>query len=169
MSNRKITIKPFAAEYQQKIEALVLNVQNEEFKLGITAQDQPDLPNLKAFYQDRGGEFWIAVDEYDDVLGCIGFEYLEVGAAALRKMFLQKEVRGDKNLNLAQKLYDTFIAFASRKGIKIICLDTPLVAHAAHRFYERNGWKLAPIEELPASYKLPKIEPKLIKFYLLHL
>ena len=170
MSEHEIIITPFEAAYQKKIEDLVLTVQNEEFNLGITAQDQPDLPNLKAFYQDRGGEFWIAVDAtQDDVLGCIGFEYLEVGAAALRKMFLKKDVRGNKTLKLAQKMYDTFLALASRKEIKVICLDTPLVAHAAHRFYERNGWKLAPIEELPASYKLPKIDPKLIKFYLLRL
>ncbi len=164
-----LVIKPFEVAYQQQIEELVLTIQNQEFKLNITAQHQPDLPNLKAFYQQRGGEFWIAVDSNDEVLGCIGFEKLDATNGALRKMFLKMEIRGDKNTHLAQRLYDTLIVFAKAIGIELICLDTPLVAHAAHRFYERNGWMLTPLEKLPSSYKLPKIDPKLIKFYLLEL
>jgi N-acetylglutamate synthase-like GNAT family acetyltransferase len=164
----KLLIKPFEPRYQHQVEELVLTIQNEEFKLNITAQHQPDLPDLKSFYQDKEGEFWIAVDATDAVLGCIGFEKLDNTNGALRKMFLKKEVRGNKELNVAQQLYDILIVFAKDTGTRSICLDTPLVAHAAHRFYERNGWTMTPIEKLPHSYKIPKIDPKLIKFYVLN-
>jgi GNAT superfamily N-acetyltransferase len=165
----KITIKPFELRYQKQIEKLVLTIQNEEFRLNITAQDQPDLPNLLGFYKPNGGEFWIAVDEQDAVLGCIGFEKLDDDNGALRKMFLVKAMRGNKEIKLAQMLYDTLIAYARSLNVKLICLDTPLVAHAAHRFYERNGWVLTPLEKLPSTYRIPKIAPKLIKFYILDL
>jgi hypothetical protein len=164
----KLLITPFEPRYQQQVEELVLTIQNEEFKLNITAQHQSDLPDLKAFYQDKEGEFWIAVDATDAVLGCIGFEKLDNTNGALRKMFLKKEVRGNKELNVAQQLYDMLILFAKDTGTRSICLDTPLVAHAAHRFYERNGWTMTPIEKLPHTYKIPKIDPKLIKFYVLN-
>jgi GNAT superfamily N-acetyltransferase len=164
----KLLIKPFEPRYQHQVEELVLTIQNEEFKLNITAQHQPDLPDLNAFYQDKEGEFWIAVDATDAVLGCIGFEKLDNTNGALRKMFLKKEVRGNKELNVAQQLYDMLILFAKDTGTRSICLDTPLVAHAAHRFYERNGWTMTPIEKLPHTYKIPKIDPKLIKFYVLN-
>lgn len=164
-----LVIKPFEPRYQKQIEELVLSIQNGEFELNISTQHQPDLPDLKAFYQDNEGEFWIAVDATDTVLGCIGFEKLDNTNGALRKMFLKKEVRGNKELQLAQKLYDTLMVFAKSIGTRLICLDTPLVAHAAHRFYERNGWTLTPIEKLPHTYKLPKIDPKLIKFYVLNI
>jgi hypothetical protein len=164
-----VLIKPFEVCYQKQIEALVLAVQNDEFKLNIKAQHQPDLPDLNKFYKENGGEFWVAVDTTDTVLGCIGFEKLDQTNGALRKMFLKKEVRGDKQLRLAQRLYDALLEFAISCGTKLICLDTPLVAHAAHRFYVRNGWTLIPIEQLPSTYKLPKIDPKLIKFYVLNI
>jgi GNAT superfamily N-acetyltransferase len=164
-----LVIKPLESRYQQKVETLVLTIQNEEFKLGISAHDQPDLPDLDAFYKQRGGEFWICVNEQDDVLGCIGFEKLDNQYGALRKMFLAKEMRGNKEVQLAQKLYDTLIEFAKALSIQLMCLDTPLIAKAAHRFYERNGWVLTPINQLPSSYKIPNINPSLIQFYTLTL
>ncbi len=165
----EITIKPVEIKYQKQVEKLVLTIQNEEFKLNITAQDQPDLPNLIGFYKPNGGEFWIAVNDQDAVLGCIGFERLDDTNGALRKMFLVKKVRGNKEIKLAQMLYDTLIEYALSNNIKLLCLDTPLVAHAAHRFYERNGWVLTPLEKLPASYRVPRIDASLIKFYMLDL
>jgi len=164
-----LTIQPFERKYQQQVEKLVLTIQNEEFNLGISAHDQPDLPDLYSFYKQRGGEFWISVNEKDEVVGCIGFENLDRENGALRKMFLAKDLRGNKEIQLAQKLYETLIEFASARQIKQICLDTPLIAKAAHRFYERNGWILTPIDRLPGTYKLPRIDVKLIKFYTLKL
>ncbi len=162
----QITIEPFEVQYQQQVENMVLSIQNGEFLLGITAQDQPDLPNIKAFYQDRGGQMWVAVDENNEVKGCTAYEKLDEEHGALRKMFMKPEMRGRKDIKLAQELYDTFLDFAKQNGSKYLWLDTPHAAQAAHRFYERNGWNIVPVDELPKSYKIPKIDFSRIKFYM---
>lgn len=156
MSTNDLQIVPFEERYQQQVQDLVLGIQNGEFKLGITAQDQPDLPNLAAFYAT--GAFWVALDmRSDSVVGTIGIEPLNPQQAVLRKMFLAPAVRGDKDIRLAQRLFDTLLAYAQSRGLEEIWLDTPPMAHAAHRFYERNGFELMDRELTPSAFRLPKV------------
>lgn len=156
MSTNDLRIVPFEERYQQQVQDLVLGVQNGEFRLNITAQDQPDLPNLAAFYAT--GAFWVALDvRSDSVVGTIGIEPLNTQQAVLRKMFLSPALRGNKDLRLAQRLFDTLLAYAEARGFGEIWLDTPPIAHAAHRFYERNGFELMPLESVPSAFRLPKV------------
>ncbi len=151
----KISIQTYSDIYQKQVENLVLGIQNGEFNLGLTAQDQPDLPNIGEFY--KNGRFWVALDEENQVMGTIGLEPLNGSQAVLRKMFLDKSMRGNKDLNLAQNLVEILLRFAQEKGYQEIWLDTPPPAHAAHRFYERNGFELMPRESVPQTYKLAAI------------
>ena len=152
----KISIQTYSDIYQKQVENLVLGIQNGEFNLGLTAQDQPDLPNIAEFYKE--GCFWVALNEQNQVVGTIGLEPLEGNQAALRKMFLDKSMRGNKDENLAQRLFETLIRYAQQKGYSELWLDTPPPAKAAHRFYERNNFELMRKEEVPKSYKLPAIK-----------
>jgi N-acetylglutamate synthase-like GNAT family acetyltransferase len=151
----EISIQIYSDIHQKQVENLVLGVQNDEFKLGLTAQDQPDLPNIGKFY--KNGRFWVALNEQNQVVGTIGLEPLNESQAALRKMFLDKSMRGNKDLNLAQNLFETLLTFAQQRGFQELWLDTPPPAKAAHRFYERNGFELMPRESVPSTYKVPSI------------
>ncbi len=155
LKQTRIAIQPFEEKYQQQVEAMVLGIQNGEFNLGLTAQRQPDLHNLKAFYNDRGNWLWVATNTKDEVVGTIGLERLNNHQAVLRKMFIKKEYRG-KTIGLAQKLFEILLMEAKQQHFKEILLDTPLVTHAAHRFYERNGFELISNDSVPANYILPK-------------
>ena len=152
----KISIQPFSEIYQKQVENLVLGVQNGEFHLGITAQDQPDLPNIAKFY--KNGKFWIALDENNQLMGTIGIQPLNEKQAVLRKMFMDKAMRGNKDFNLAQKLYETLLAYARSEGFQELWLDTPPPALAAHRFYERNGFELMPTESTPKDFITPAVK-----------
>lgn len=150
-----ISIQTYSDIYQKQVEKLVLGIQNDEFLLGLSAQDQPDLPNIGEFY--KKGRFWVALNEENQVMGTIGLEPLNEKQSVLRKMFLHKSMRGNKDLNLAQNLFETLLRFAKEKDYQEIWLDTPPPAHAAHRFYERNGFELMPRESVPTGYKLAQI------------
>ncbi len=150
-----ISIQPFSEIYQKQVENLVLGIQNGEFKLGITAKDQPDLPNIGEFY--KNGKFWIALNEQNQLMGTIGIQPLNQNQAVLRKMFLDKSMRGNKDINLAQRLYETLLDYAKKEDFKELWLDTPPPAHAAHRFYERNGFELMPTESTPKDFKTPAV------------
>lgn len=155
MKEKDIRIRLFEEKYQQQIEDMVLSIQNGEFNLGLTAQRQPDLHDLKAFYNDKGNWLWVATNTKDEVIGTIGLERLNDSQAVLRKMFIKKEYRG-KTLGLASKLLEILLQEARNQKFKEILLDTPLVTHAAHRFYERNGFELISNDLVPDNYILPK-------------
>jgi hypothetical protein len=95
----KISIQTYSSIFQKQVEKLVLGIQNDEFGLGLTAQDQPDLPDIAEFY--KNGRFWVALDENDQLMGTIGIEPLTDGQASLRKMFLDKSIRGNKDEKLS--------------------------------------------------------------------
>lgn len=53
------------------------------------------------------------------------------------------------------KLRSDDLAFAKAENVKHIILDTPSVAHAAHRFYEHAGFYQIRTEDLPVPYTYP--------------
>lgn len=70
----------------------------------------------------------------------------------MKKFFVKKAWRS-KKIGLA--LYQELLAFAMEKGVKHLILDTPSVAHASHKFYERAGFCKITTEELPVGYIYP--------------
>ncbi len=169
-----ITLQHFTPQYQQQVQDFVLGIQNGEFHLGLTVHDQPDLPNLQAFYQERGGQFWIALDEDDTVVATIAVELLPRHNAVLRKMFVAPHLRGkktinNKELNIAQTLFNAVLDFAREHNVSDLWLDTPHQAQAAHRFYVRNGFVHVNAEAIPHEFRLPNIALSKIHLYRLSL
>ena len=70
------TIHSFTPDDQQSVIDLILGIQQEEFNLPITADDQPDLKEIPAFYQVGKGNFWVARVQ-GDVVGTISV--LDIG------------------------------------------------------------------------------------------
>jgi len=143
-------IIPFEEHYTEAICTLILNIQQNEFQVPITLADQPDLLTISSFYQQNGGNFWLAVMD-KEVVGTIALIDCGEGIGCIRKMFVRADCRG-KGRGLAQQLLDTLEAWALHHGITELYLGTVERLHAAIRFYIRNGF--APIEpgELPASF-----------------
>ena len=73
--------------------------------------------------------------------------------ALLMKKFFVRADYCSKKVGLA--LYERVLAFAQEHGVRHMILDTPSVAHAAHRFYERAGFRKITADELPVPYSYP--------------
>ena len=69
-----VIIKEFSAPFQQQVIDLILDIQQNEFQVPITLNDQQDLLNIPNFYQNGKGNFWIALNE-DKVVGTTYFTY----------------------------------------------------------------------------------------------
>jgi len=151
------------AETEQIID-LILTIQQHEFNIPITAEDQPDLRAINEFYKAPGGEFWTAKNN-NQVIGSIALINIGDGIGVIRKMFVHKDFRG-KEKGIAQQLLLTLIAYAKEKGMNAIYLGTVPVLQAAIRFYGRNGF--VPVEKmnLPAAMPLMKLDTH---FFVLHL
>lgn len=139
-------------KYHDQVVALILDIQNNEAKIALSLEQQPDLYDIERSYMDKGGNFWLALDENDRVIGTIGVLNKGNGYGILKKFFVQVEYRSQK---VGLQLYQALQAFCVAKGFKVLILDTPAVAKASHRFYEKNDFIQITSKDLPIPYEFP--------------
>lgn len=147
-----LEIKTINNIYSESVIDLILNIQQKEFNVPITIEDQPDLKQIEEFYFASGGGFWGAFIN-GELVGTIALVKFAENAAAIRKMFVKKEFRG-KEHNIAQKLLEILIVYCNQNGIEEVYLGTVSILKAALRFYERNHFKIIDKELLPAKFPL---------------
>ena len=151
-------IEPFSAEYGEQVIRLIVGIQRGEFGIPITAEEQPDLKDIPGFYRRGNGNFWVAV-EAGRVLGTISLLDIGEGRGALRKMFVDSAHRGPE-AGIAGKLLERLMAWAAERGMGEILLGTTPKFLAAHRFYEKNGFREIPVGTLPPSFPVMKVDTK---------
>ncbi|WP_201747754.1 GNAT family N-acetyltransferase [Dyadobacter flavalbus] len=151
-----IQIIPFHKDLQNQIVDLILHIQQIEFQIPITAEDQPDLFIVDEFYRKNGGQFWLAIYE-GKVVGSIALIRIGNNAGVIRKMFVQKEFRG-KEFRTAQLLFDTLEDYCTASGIRNVYLGTMDKLGAAIRFYEKNGFEIISKEALPEDFPLMPVD-----------
>ena len=163
MENR-LTIKPIYNDYCEQVIDLILSIQQKEFGLTITINQQLDLLDLETNYHQGGGNFWGAFFG-GELIGTIALINCGHNSGCIRKMFVKKEYRG-KELGTAQQLLGTLLQYCSEKEITHIYLGTVHQLKAAHRFYERNGFTMIAVDDLPPYFPLMLTDNM---FYQLHL
>ncbi|MEN2671684.1 GNAT family N-acetyltransferase [Herbaspirillum huttiense] len=153
-----IEIQVYRPEHAQGVVEVILPIQQEEFGIPITLEGQPDLKDIAGFYQKGHGNFWVAVD-VGKVVGTISL--LDIGNAqvALRKMFVAASHRG-KEHGTAARLLEGAIAWARAQGVRQIFLGTTDKFLAAHRFYEKNGFRLIEKSTLPPAFPVMVVDTR---------
>ena len=147
-----VNILPIQDSHAQAAIELILNIQQKEFNVPITLEDQPDLLQIQDFYYTDGGCFWGAFID-NKLVGTIALIKFDNEAGAIRKMFVKKEFRG-KELSVAQHLLETLTAYARENGLNNLYLGTITKLEAALRFYERNSFVRIEKTELPKAFPL---------------
>ncbi|AYN04295.1 GNAT family N-acetyltransferase [Flavobacterium sp. 140616W15] len=146
-----ILIVPIENDHSVAVVDLILNIQQKEFNVPITLEDQPDLLEINEFYHKKGGCFWGAFAD-GELVGTIALvKYDDSREGAIRKMFVKKEYRG-KELFIAQQLLDTLIDFSRQNDLNDLYLGTVSILEAALRFYERNNFVRIEKETLPDAF-----------------
>jgi GNAT superfamily N-acetyltransferase len=159
-----IEIVPFSPQYADGVVSVILPIQQAEFEIPITLDAQPDLKNIPAFYRRGDGNFWVALDG-GEVVGTVAL--LDIGnhQAAMRKMFVAASHRGPEH-GVARRLLGTLVAWCRTKGVTAVYLGTTAKFLAAHRFYEKNGFREIAREALPGTFPIMAVDTK---FYTLAL
>jgi len=109
----QIKIKEFSSIHQTGMIDLIVNIQQKEFGIDITANDQPDLCDIESFYQKENGNFWVALSG-EKVIGTISLLDIGNNQAALRKMFVSKAYRGGDH-KVAPSLLNVLLTWATIK------------------------------------------------------
>jgi N-acetylglutamate synthase-like GNAT family acetyltransferase len=155
-------IEPFRAARQTGVIDLILPIQQEEFGLELTIEDQPDLLTIPAYYQQGNGNFWTALHD-GTVVGSVALVDIGNHEVALKKMFVAKEFRG-KEQGISQRLLETAFEWCKQKQVGKIYLGSVGVYHSAHKFYENNGFREISPNELPATFPRMQVDTVFYRF-----
>lgn len=156
-----ITIQKYVEEFKQGVIDLILGIQQREFGIPITIENQPDLLGIEGFYQQGRGNFWVATAD-GLVIGTIALLDIGNSQGALRKMFVSEAYRG-KEHGVGQFLLETLFGWSRENLFSNIYLGTTAKFLAAQRFYEKNGFQEIDKKSLPASFPIMSVD---VKFYL---
>ena len=110
-----IRIVPYSEQNKEPIIRLILHIQNEEAKIDLSLDEQPDLSDISACYLQSGGGFWTALTPAGDVVGTIGLMQGADHYGILKKFFVRADYRGT---GLGLSLYRVLYAFAQENGIR---------------------------------------------------
>jgi N-acetylglutamate synthase-like GNAT family acetyltransferase len=157
-------IRPFCMDDEQQVVDLIVSIQQKEFNMPITTDDQPDLRNIPNYYQKNRGNFWVALHN-EDVVGTISLLDIGNGQSALRKMFVHQHYRGSET-GTARNLFKTLLDWATSKRLREIYLGTTPQFLAAHHFYEKNGFTEISKKDLPKTFPIMEVDTKFYKYEL---
>lgn len=136
-NNQKLKIVEYSEMYKDQVRDVVWKTLAD-----ICVIDKKDLPiddddlsNIKEIYSGKGN-FWVALDG-EDVVGTVAVRDMGNNIAKLKRMFVLVEYHGS---GIGKELLDCALDFAKKQGFTKIILNTHLLMHRAHRFYEKNGF-----------------------------
>ena len=152
-----VEIHPYSDAYKEKIIQLTFKI-GKEFDIPISLKDQPDLLDIPYFYQNGLGNFWIALDG-EQVVGTIALIDIGNNQGTVRKVFVDNEYRGNEK-KTSKFLLDALMDWCKLKNIHEIYLGTRAVFLAAHRFYEKHGFKEISKETLPKGFPVNQEDSK---------
>ncbi len=114
----------FNKNFQQEIVDVLHDVLNTEWGSYIDKKKDPDLFNIKGYYLNSGGNFWIGLGEDNSIVGTIAIKMFDLNSKKigyLKRFYLKKNYRGS---GLGKKLIETVIKFCKKTGIGEIVLGT---------------------------------------------
>lgn len=76
----------YEEKYRDDMIFMVLEAKNA---LGLVPRLNEDLLDIKGSYFDRGECFWLALDENDRVVGCVGYNRFSENAAKLHRLYVK--------------------------------------------------------------------------------
>jgi N-acetylglutamate synthase-like GNAT family acetyltransferase len=156
-----VTIKIYSEKYQESVIKLILGIQRGEFDVPITIEQQPDLNDIGNFYQQRNGNFWVALHG-DRVVGTVALIDIGHAQVALRKMFVLESFRG-KEYRTGQLLLDAALEWMKDKKCHEVFLGTLDVFAAAQKFYLKNGFEEITKDKLPENFPRMPLDNRFFK------
>ena len=134
-----MTIKPFEEKCRDDLIFMVLQAKDA---LGRKPTINADLLDIKTNYFDRGDRFWVAINEDDRVIGCIGYSKTEDPSEAfLHRLYVKAS---EKRKGIGTKLLQTAENEMKKQGIlvSLVHLGAPREQwFESYAFYPKNGYQ----------------------------
>lgn len=129
-------IIPYQEKYRDDMIFMVLEAKNA---LGRVPHLNKDLLDIEGNYLDQGDMFWLALDENDRVIGCIGYQSIaDTTEVMLHRLYVKASM---KRQGIGTALLQTVESYLKSKG------KTAAHVHLggkeyfeSHHFYPKHGY-----------------------------
>ena len=132
-------IKPYEETYRDDLIFMVLQAKDA---LGRKPTINPDLLDIQGNYFARGDMFWIAVNEEDRVIGCIGYSRTDDPREAfLHRLYVKAS---EKHKGIGTRLLQTAETEMRKQGIAVslVHLGSPREQwFESYAFYPKHGYR----------------------------
>ncbi len=131
-------IIPYDGQYRDDMIFVVLSAKDA---LGRVPRLNPDLLDVKGNYLDKGDGFFLALDENNRVIGCIGYSRIPgADAAFLHRLFIKPTL---KRRGIGSALLETCESAMRAAGIRVsrVHLGEPREQwFESYAFYPKHGY-----------------------------
>ena len=123
----------FEDKYLDDMIYMVLSAKNA---IGRIPKLNEDLLDIKTNYFDKGESFWLAIDETNRVIGCIGTK-MKDNKLFLSHLFVKPEL---KRHGIGSKLLEVAESKAKERGYKEVHVHLGKDYLESHIFYPKKGY-----------------------------
>ena len=132
-------IKPYEEKYRDDLIFMVLQAKDA---LGRIPTISKDLLDIRAHYLDPGDMFWLAVDEADRVVGCIGYSRTEDPSEAFLHRLYVKASEKRKGIGTALLQTAENALRKARISVALVHLGEPKEQwFESYAFYPKHGYQ----------------------------
>jgi len=124
----------FEDKYRDDMIFMVLSAKNA---LGRVPHLNEELLDIKSNYFDKGHSFWLAIDEFGRVIGCIGTRDGDDGKIFLSHLYIKYDL---KRHGIGSKLLEVAENFIKERGYKEVHVHLGKDYLESHLFYPKHGY-----------------------------
>ena len=133
-----IIVKVYEDAYRDKITAMVAEARKV---IGLSGAIREDLYDINGNYLDKGDLFLIAVDENDEVTGCLGYSRDEgTDEAFLHRSYIRADM---KRQGIGTMMLEIMERHMREQGIKTVKVHLGAEKDkwgSSYSFYPKNGY-----------------------------
>lgn len=135
---------------RKQIISFITNIQKNEFNIPITKTINAGILHAEEeYYYKNSYNFWYAIDEQGNIIGCIGLKKINERDGEIKKFFVDHNYRGR---GVSRKLFSVLLKAADKHKFSHLYLGTVDILHAAIRFYEKQGFRKIQAHQLPPDF-----------------
>jgi len=145
-TDQSISIRAFAPDDAAQVRDLFVRINRslapprmaDAFERYIARSLREEIDRIEAYYGERHGGFWVAVDGVR-IVGMFGLELISAGVMELRRMYVDPAAR---RRGIARMMLEFAEAECRRRRMRRLDLSTSELQEAAVALYRNSGFDL---------------------------
>ena len=131
-------ITPYEERYRDDMIFMVLLAKNA---LGRVPRLNPDLLTVKESYFEKGDFFWLALDETDRVVGCVGYSSIEDSTEVfLHRLFVKPELKRQGIGSALLDTAETHLKVSGKATVHVHLGEPKEMWFESYAFYPKHGY-----------------------------